>query len=573
MKKTIYTIALLVMLLPQLSSCNQDMLDIEQPGVNELDEYYANATDEEATALAYQLYHFVKNSLTWQIPVHLLNDNTCDVYPGGGSLSDAGAANLIFKGLFDSNNWYTTSMYQYLYTLIYRSNCIIDKMDDNSEVKKRVKAEAKCFRAWAHAWAIMVYGTPPFVPHVQSADEYYPSNGDPAEMWPWILQQYDEALPDLPMKTALGGQEAIGGRWSQGAAMAFKGKAQMWSGDYPGAAKTLKDVINGVYGPYELWQGVADPSDPNVDAANPYTTLFRPYADFCDEFLLELNANNDDGATYDQTSVNTLWQYIGSRAALISAPDCIASVSYGQHMPTKHWVEDFIEYEMANAPAGKEAEYAANFGGPRRRAYVCTWDEWRDLGFNIVSTLPECDGYFIRKWMNWRADVNEVALANNKLYCNYTNFPMLRLAEVYLLYAEATLQQGSQEGLEALNAVRRRAGLKELGSYTLEDIENEKRFELYLEWGSRWIDVNRRWNLAADRFAKSEQYIPMASSTEPEGYDWFVPKYGATKGGIYIYDSGTGSPDYGWKEGHHNLFPFPETEIAVNRNLKQNLDW
>lgn len=572
MKKYVY-IVLLAIFVPMFTSCNQNMLDVDQKGVNDLDKYYTNASDEDATALAYQLYYFVKNSLTWQIPVHLLNANTCDMYPGGGSLSDGAAAQLLFKGLFDATNWYTSTMYQNLYTLIYRSNCIVDKMNDESEVKKRVKAEAKCFRAWAHAWAIMIYGTPPFVPYVQSASEYYPNNGNPDEMWPWIIQQYDEALAGLPKKTALGTQEVIGGRWSQGAAMAFKGKAQMWSGDYAEAARTLKSVIDGIYGPYELWQGVADPNDPNVDASNPYTTLFRPHADFCDEFLLELNANDDGSSTYSQTAVDKLWQYIGSRAALISAPDCVASVSYGQMTPTKHWAEGFIEYEMSNAPIGKEAEYAAGFGGPRRKAFVCTWDEWKDLGFSINTNLPECDGYFIRKWMNWKADINQVAIDNNKLYCNHTNFPMLRLAEVYLLYAEATLQQGSQEGLGALNAVRRRAQLKELSSYTLKDIEDEKRFELYLEWGSRWIDINRRWNVAAERFANSGQYIPIASATEPTGYEWSVPKYGATKGGIYVYDSKTGSSTYGWKEGRHNLMPFPETELAANPNLKQNPNW
>ncbi len=74
---------------------------------------------------------------------------------------------------------------------------------------------------------------------------------------------------------------------------------------------------------------------------------------------------------------------------------------------------------------------------------------------------------------------------------------ILRLADVYLIYAEAVLgdavSSSDVSALKALNAVRERA-LKgshvDATSFTFEDIDNERRKELALE-GDRWYDIVR----------------------------------------------------------------------------------
>lgn len=75
---------------------------------------------------------------------------------------------------------------------------------------------------------------------------------------------------------------------------------------------------------------------------------------------------------------------------------------------------------------------------------------------------------------------------------------MLRLADVYLLYAEALLAGGTEltggPGYDAYLAVRERAGLNPPtdGNMTYEDLFNERRVEFALEAMS-WLDVKRRY--------------------------------------------------------------------------------
>ncbi|PTN27411.1 RagB/SusD family nutrient uptake outer membrane protein, partial [Desulfonatronum sp. SC1] len=75
------------------------------------------------------------------------------------------------------------------------------------------------------------------------------------------------------------------------------------------------------------------------------------------------------------------------------------------------------------------------------------------------------------------------------------NTYMMRLAEVYLIAAEAILGNNASttnaDALNYVNAVRARAGLDEVTSLTWIDILNEKRIELAFEgrfWGElvRW---------------------------------------------------------------------------------------
>jgi hypothetical protein len=75
-------------------------------------------------------------------------------------------------------------------------------------------------------------------------------------------------------------------------------------------------------------------------------------------------------------------------------------------------------------------------------------------------------------------------------------YMVLRLAEQYLIRAEARVNQGNIEGAAAdLNVIRIRAGLPETDATDkpslLLAIEQERRIELFSEWGHRWFDLKR----------------------------------------------------------------------------------
>ena len=75
-------------------------------------------------------------------------------------------------------------------------------------------------------------------------------------------------------------------------------------------------------------------------------------------------------------------------------------------------------------------------------------------------------------------------------------YVVLRLAEQYLIRAEARAQQGNIEGaIEDINMIRSRAGLSNISATNkdsiLPDIFHERQVELFCEWGHRWCDLKR----------------------------------------------------------------------------------
>jgi hypothetical protein len=89
----------------------------------------------------------------------------------------------------------------------------------------------------------------------------------------------------------------------------------------------------------------------------------------------------------------------------------------------------------------------------------------------------------------------------------YVNTYMLRLAEVYLIYAEAIMGNAAStndaQALKYFNMVRTRAGLASSNSITFNDIFQEKRIETALE-GNSWYDVLRWYYFAP---AKAKAYV------------------------------------------------------------------
>ncbi len=120
---------------------------------------------------------------------------------------------------------------------------------------------------------------------------------------------------------------------------------------------------------------------------------------------------------------------------------------------------------------------------------------------------------------------------------------MLRLAEQYLIRAEAKIQLGEDplSALEDMNIIRRRAGLSDYSGPTdkqslLNAILHERQVELFTEWGHRWFDLARTGN------ANSVMGAP----------------------GNVCHDKG-GSWSSNWM-----LFPIPQTERYNAPQISQN---
>jgi hypothetical protein len=115
---------------------------------------------------------------------------------------------------------------------------------------------------------------------------------------------------------------------------------------------------------------------------------------------------------------------------------------------------------------------------------------------------------------------------------------VLRLAEQYLIRAEARAQQGNVAGGKAdLDVIRNRAGLPMTSVTTKQEllgaIAQERQHELFTEWGHRWFDLKRTGAM-----------------------DSVMTRVAAEKGTTW--------------QPHYKLFPIPQTEIDSNPNLAQN---
>lgn len=150
---------------------------------------------------------------------------------------------------------------------------------------------------------------------------------------------------------------------------------------------------------------------------------------------------------------------------------------------------------------------------------------------------------------------------------------LLRLADVYLIYAEAVLGNGSStsdaKALNAFNAVRTRAGLEAKSSITFDDIWNERRLELACE-GDRWYDFVRL------HYYNPEKAINILKGQRRKTWSGINDYYKTgINGNFTVGDDGLTYPRYNDTMSDLNIThdkfecPFPEVDLAMNPNLRE----
>ena len=127
------------------------------------------------------------------------------------------------------------------------------------------------------------------------------------------------------------------------------------------------------------------------------------------------------------------------------------------------------------------------------------------LNKDFVSSFDENDQR-LTNWIGYNTWNDAYFAAKYKIW-NSSSFPIeeysmvLRLAEQYLIRAEARTQQGDIAGaIEDINVIRDRAGLELFSEANttvskdelLDQLMKERRKELFAEWGHRWLDLKRK---------------------------------------------------------------------------------
>jgi hypothetical protein len=192
----------------------------------------------------------------------------------------------------------------------------------------------------------------------------------------------------------------------------------------------------------------------------------------------------------------------------------------------------YIEMDLSN-----ETYSISPFTSDRRGMFYTNGQN-----LEIESIPPFEDGYAVTKWTNIDSNGNQGSDSSGNFVD--TDIPLIRLAEIYLNYAEATIRGGSGDvgtAVSLINEIRERAygntsGNISSGDLTLDFILDERSRELYWE-GLRRTDLVR-----FNKFTNSSYLWPFKGNEQ----------------------TGVGVDEY------RNIFPLPANVVSINSNLTQN---
>lgn len=538
MKRYYKTLLLACLVMGGTTACT-DNLEIEQHGVQKYETYYD--TDAQIEAGIVECYQQALTMGLGSFTNKALLDG--DFWCGGGQRGDNGGFEQMNEYRFSADLGAILSWFQGYYTGINRCNTILDRVPEGkSAVGDRARAEAKVFRGLFYFELASMWGDVPCFDHVLASEEYAQPNVPRSEIYQFIQKDLSEAISSgrLYEKKSIDG-DADQWRVSKAFAQALLGKAYLWNGDAAQAAAQFDQVLSNTN--YALYGGPGRPADERFE------NVIQARAKNNCESLFESQQVSDPSVWIFTTAGCMLrWRasyfdFSGFHYGADVDHNIMSYQSgqdYGFYNPTGTLYADFVKLEGEN--------------GLRLNQTMKTSKQLEDeLGLKISGIFYGVEDLFMWKWragfdtQNWGVGYGAMAYTNN--------YRWMRLAEVYLLAAEAYVQSNNGKATEYLNCVRRRAGEPDLASCTLADIQIEKRCELCGE-GVRYQDI-QRWGIAKDLLAKQGEKIP---STTKDGVIW------DTK-------SNNDPSKYGYKTGKHEFLPIPFKEVKMNQNIKQNPGW
>jgi hypothetical protein len=410
------------------------------------------------------------------------------------------AQNSIFvRNLVNtSDNEYSRVYWVASYKGIGNANLVLAKVPGiamDEVAKKKALGEARFLRAHYYYNLVRIFGKVPLItePVELSSPALYPDQASEEQVYKLIVDDLVAAeSAGLPFTDP-------SGRVSTGAIKSMLASVYLTMAGYP--------LQKGA----EYFKKAADKAN-EVITANQYS-LFTTYDD------LHSPARKNIGENIFMVQFATNIQPSGWQTSIIPYNQGISAYSdeTGAIFANKEFVES---YEKGDLRAQEKQFYY--------RSYTLSNDR---------NTVVDLGGYYIYKHFDTQA---HLTTANSDL-----NWPLLRYAEVLLIYAEAANEVSgpTADVYEAVNKIRRRAKLPDLMGLTKEQLRESI-------WKERWYELsfeNKTWFDMA-RLRK-------AFNVSTKGFENFV-------GHKFSY-----GPVLKERE---LLFPIPTAEIRNNSKLKQN---
>lgn len=381
---------------------------------------------------------------------------------------------------------------------------------DADDIRKS-RAEVRFLRAFNY-WVMMdIFGKSTFITEEDGIGTFLPKEISRGDLFLYIEKELKEIDGDLAAaKTIEYGRVDQAAAWALLARIYLNAEVYTGTQRYSDALAYAQKVIDAGY---QLQPG--------------YSKLFMADNDKRkDEFIFAINCDGLNTQSYGNTTFFV---------------HCAAGDDHNEFGVGGGW----YGYRSTQALANLFSDLS---GSSDQRALFTTskyGTASSQLTINDISDFN--NGLHVNKYVNIRSD----GAPTSDVQDNFSDvdFPVFRLSEMYLIYAEAHLRGGGGDDATALgylNKIRFRAygesyGTGDIGKLTsadlsLQTILDERGRELYWE-GHRRTDLIR--------------YGLLTSTT----YLW------PWKGGV---SSGTGV------DGKYNIFPIPSTNLSANTNLTQN---
>ena len=413
--------------------------------------------------------------------------------------------------------------YYRLYTAITFCNHYLEVAADADPVKT---AEIRFLRAFEYFLALSGYG--PNIPFVTAVSSEKPMPGKGTEIYDFIESELLEIQSALSAPKVVKEGESGYGRVSQAAAWLLLARlylnAEVFTGtpQWVKAAEYAQKVIDS---PFKLnTTGTAN--------ASAYEMLFmgdNGTSAATQEAVFAIMGNSLKTASWGMTLFLIASTYNGDMLAQYPIG---TSEAWGGNVARPDLVQKFFP-NLSSVPMEAQKDEFVTAAGDDRALF---WSVGHTLSTGVITDFTE--QIAVVKYNNLYSD-GGVSPTEGQ-YVD-TDFYILRAAEAYLTYAEATARQNdgkaTSDGLARLNELRARAHASKLAAANLDQILDEWSREFYFE-GRRRLDLIRYGYFGGDN-----------------GYTWW------NKGGV---PAGTSFPAY------RNLFAIPTTDLTANSNLSQN---
>ena len=456
------TTLLFLLSLGLLSGCGEKFLDEKPKDTVTTENFYRNEGDAilATNAVYAQLNRGGQyNYALWGIG-EIMSDNS---FTGGGGGGDGAEEIQLDQFNIPTSNIMVGRLWGGCYVGIGSANLVLQRvpgiLDMTEAVRKRCLGEAQFLRAKYYFDLVRAFGDVPKIltPPASPAEARTIARSPVAEVYAQIVTDLTNAIEALP-ETYSGADVGRATKW---AATGLLAKVYLTQGNLPLAAQRAREVVNS--GKFSLWADYADNFKQSTE--NGKESLFEV------QFVNGLNEYTFDGLGFVGN------EFFGPRGQGL-----VPQGGYGFNIPEKEFVDG---YETDD-----------------KRRDVTIWKPGDAYPAGSASasqpaSLPGSPfGYNCRKWF--------VGKVNTNIWDSPLNFPVLRLAEVYLILAEAAGPADAQ-ALEAVNKVRRRAfGLdpsmpstRDFSASTpnfVDAVQRERRYELAFE-NDRWFDLKRQGKL------------------------------------------------------------------------------